>query len=150
MRGPVAALLLVAAAIAAPAAIAEEPRTNLPDVEDEVMCPICGTSLEQSESPQAERERDLIRRLIARGESKDEIKDVLVAQYGPDVLAEPEGEGFDLAAWVVPIVGILAAVIMVGGFLITRRRGRPEGPLESTPTPGDQARLNEDMSRYEL
>jgi cytochrome c-type biogenesis protein CcmH len=145
-----AGLLAVAAAIAAPAAVAAEPQTNLPDVEDEVMCPICGTSLEQSESPQAERERDLIRRLIARGESKDEIKDALVAQYGSDVLAEPEGSGFDLTAWVVPIVGILAALVMVAGFLGTRRRRRPEAPQESAPTPADQARLREDMSRYEL
>ena len=144
------AVLVTAGAIAAPVAGAAEPQTNLPDVEDEVMCPICGTSLEQSESPQAERERELIRRLIAAGKSKDEIKDALVAQYGPDVLAEPEGDGFDLAAWVVPIIGFGVALAVVG-FLLMRRRHDPEPPASPpAPEPAEAARLNEDMSRYDL
>jgi cytochrome c-type biogenesis protein CcmH len=147
---PALALLLAAGAIAAPVAGAAEPQTNLPDVEDEVMCPICGTSLEQSESPQAERERELIRRLIAAGRSKDEIKDALVAQYGPDVLAEPEGEGFDLAAWVVPIIGFGIALAAVG-FLLARRRHDAEPPTPPpAPEPAEAARLSEDMSRYDL
>ena len=75
---------------------------SLPDIEDEVMCPICGTMLELSEAPQAERERAFIRRLIAEGQSKDEIKDELVAEYGPEVLAVPDTEGFDLVAWILP------------------------------------------------
>ena len=150
MIRPALALLLAIGAVAAPVAIAAEPQTNLPDVEDEVMCPICGTSLEQSESPQAERERELIRRLIAAGKSKDEIKDALVAQYGPDVLAEPEGEGFDLAAWVVPIIGFGVALAVVG-FLLMRRRDDPEPPATPpSPEPAEAARLSEDMSRYDL
>ena len=63
-----------------------ETRASLPDIEDEVMCTICGTLLEESQSPQADRERALIRKLIARGEDKDQIKDAIVAEYGPRVL----------------------------------------------------------------
>ena len=77
-------------------------QASLPDIEDEVMCIVCGTLLAESESPQADRERALIRKLIAQGDSKDEIKDALVAQYGPRVLATPSGHGFDLLAWIVP------------------------------------------------
>jgi cytochrome c-type biogenesis protein CcmH len=53
---------------AAPAAAAEQ--ASLPDIEDEVMCPICGTILEASNSPQAEREREFIRAQIAQGKKK--------------------------------------------------------------------------------
>ena len=80
------ALALVALALAAPVAAAAA-APSLPDIEDEVMCPICGTTLELSDSPQAERERELIRGLIAEGRSKDEIKDALVAEFGSAVLA---------------------------------------------------------------
>src|SRR5205809_6278723 len=63
-------------------------KTNLPDVEDEVMCPVCGTALNLSFSPQADRERAFIRRQIAAGKTKQQIIDALVAQYGTAVLAE--------------------------------------------------------------
>ena len=46
------------------------PQTSLGDLEDEVMCPICGTLLELSESPQAERQQVYIARLIAAGKTK--------------------------------------------------------------------------------
>ncbi|MGB7587413.1 MAG: hypothetical protein WBM00_01755, partial [Solirubrobacterales bacterium] len=58
-------LILAAAMVHAPSALAGLPRTSLPDIEDEVMCPICGTLLELSDSPQAQRERVFIARLIA-------------------------------------------------------------------------------------
>ena len=57
------------------------------------MCPVCGTTLElASDSPQAIDERETIRELIAEGFTKEEIKDELVAEFGPEVLAEPSKE----------------------------------------------------------
>jgi cytochrome c-type biogenesis protein CcmH len=144
-------ILLVAAALAAPWASAQAPRASLPDIEDEVMCTICGTLLAESDSPQAERERALIRRLIDQGEDKDQIKDALVAQYGPRVLATPSGHGFDLLAWLVPGAAILVALV-VGGFLVVRQRDRsrrtphPEPELDQS----DLTRLDRDMSSYDL
>ena len=90
--------VLLALALA-PAAFAAEPKTTLPDVEDEVMCVECGTALNVSTSPVADREREFIRRRIAEGMSKPEIKAALVEEYGAKVLAVPEGGGFDVAAW---------------------------------------------------
>jgi cytochrome c-type biogenesis protein CcmH len=142
----IASTLLLLLALAAPAAA--EPRASLPDIEDEVMCPICGTLLQLSDSPQAERERDFIRARIDQGQSKEEIKDALVAEYGPEVLAEPEGSGFDLTAWLIPGIGIALAALLVGRFALTRRhRGKPVS--EERLEPADSARLDEDLSRYE-
>src|SRR5918999_220174 len=68
----------------------ECPRTSLADIEDEVMCPICGTPLAlATEAPQAQRQRAYIEREIANCRSKDEIKQALAAQFGESVLALP-------------------------------------------------------------
>jgi len=80
--------------IAAPAGAAA-PEVNINEIEAEVMCPVCGTLLELAESPQAQREKAFIARLIGEGKTKTEIKDALVAQYGNSVLALPQSSGFD-------------------------------------------------------
>jgi len=59
------ALLVLIAVLAAPVRAAA-PRASLVDIEDEVMCVTCKIPLNIAESPQATRERDLIRRLIDR------------------------------------------------------------------------------------
>ncbi|MDQ3571891.1 MAG: cytochrome c-type biogenesis protein CcmH [Actinomycetota bacterium] len=135
-----------------------EPRTTLPDVEDEVMCPVCGTTLElATEAPQANRQRELIRGLIAEGMTKEEIKDVLVAEYGPEVLAVPDTKGFDLVAWLAPGAAILAAGVAI--FLGLRRwrrdaradaaAGRGGGFAEAPLGEADAKRLDADLKRYE-
>jgi cytochrome c-type biogenesis protein CcmH len=142
----VAALLSGGVATAAPA----QSRVQLPDIEDEVMCPICGTLLELSQAPQAVRQRAFIRRLIAEGKSKQQIKDALVRQYGPEVLATPRHSGFELSAYWVPLVGLgLALVALVLGV---RRWRRQAGPAEE-PAPEDEEqarRLDSDLARYDL
>ncbi len=147
------AALLALLALASPA-LAATPQTSVNDVEGEVMCPICGTLLELAESPQAQRERVLVKRLIAAGKSKAEVKDALVAQYGPAVLALPEGSGFDLSAYLVPVVAFVIAVLALAfGVLRWRRAAKPPGP-ERPPTSGPQGedaeRLNADLARYDL
>jgi cytochrome c-type biogenesis protein CcmH len=144
-----AALLLIAALVAAPAS-AQEPRASLPDIEDEVMCPICGTLLEESQSPQAERERELIRRLIDEGKDKEQIKDELVTEYGPNVLATPGGSGFDLVAWLVPGVGLILAGLAIALTLRRVRRGG-DGPAAGPPelSPQDQRRIDADLADFD-
>jgi cytochrome c-type biogenesis protein CcmH len=151
-RPAFAALAVPAALLLAGAASAAGPSASLPDVEDEVMCPICGTLLELSDSPQAERERALIRRLIAAGQTKEEIKDRLVAEYGPAVLATPDDSGFDLAAWVVPIVAFVAAgTALALGVGRWRRRPPPDPAPEVEEPRGEEAeRLESDIARYDL
>ena len=139
-------------AFAAPAAAAS--RASLTDIEDEVMCPICGTLLELSQSPQADRERVFIRRLIAHGESKQQIEDALVAEYGQEVLATPEGSGFDLTAYLVPVAAfLLAAAAILIGVRRWRRQGRDDeegGPPGPAPSDSDSDRLDSDLARYDL
>jgi cytochrome c-type biogenesis protein CcmH len=148
------ALVLGAAALAlaAPAATAADcPKTTLGDVEDEVMCPVCGTPLSlATEAPQAIRERELIERLVARCRSKEEIKTALAAEFGDSVLAVPEDEGFDLAAYVVPAVGLLLAAGAVALAALRWRRGRRGPPGSAASAEGARSRLDADIDRYDL
>ena len=152
--GALFALAAIAALALVSPALAATPQTTINDVEDEVMCPICGTLLELAESPQAQRERVLVKRLIAEGKSKDEIKDALVAEYGREVLALPGGSGFDLTAYLVPAIGFLVAVSALAfGVRRWRRAGKPPGGGESAPSrpQGEDAeRLDADLARYDL
>ncbi|HEX3242490.1 MAG TPA: cytochrome c-type biogenesis protein CcmH [Solirubrobacterales bacterium] len=155
MRRVVFASLLALLALAATAQAAT-PQTTLTEIEGEVMCPICGTLLELAESPQSERERALISRLIAEGRTKGEIKDELVAQYGDRVLALPQGSGFDLSAYLVPVIAFLLAVGGVGVSIWRwRRRARgPDGaggdPATAAPSGEEAERLDADLARYDL
>jgi cytochrome c-type biogenesis protein CcmH/NrfF len=150
MRRPVLALLLALALIAPSAAYAgPPPRTSLPDIEDEVMCVECGTPLAVSDSPVANQERALIRKLIAQGRTKAQIKAALVREYGTAVLADPKRHGFGNALWLVPI-----ALVLLGGtaIVLALRRWRRNGPAPETPlppelSPEDARRLDADLSR---
>lgn len=115
------------------------------------MCVECGTALNISESAVADDEREFIRGLIAQGRSKQEIKDALVAEYGPNVLATPRSDGFGLAAYVVPPLLVLLAL---GGLLLAGRRwrGRERGEADRPPAidDADARRLDKDMAAYDL
>lgn len=149
-------ILLALFALALPGtAGAAQPQTSLHDIEDEVMCPVCGTLLELSESPQAEREKVFIAKLIAAGKTKAQIEDALVAEYGKEVLALPRRSGFDLSAYLVPIIAFLiAAVALTIGVLRWRRdsqRQEPK-PQDASSAISDESaeRLDADLARYDL
>ena len=145
-----AAMLLTMVAVAG----AATPKTSVTDIEDEVMCVACGVPLDIAESPQATQERQYIRKLVAQGRTKDEIKDELVAQYGDRVLATPKDEGFGLAAYLVPIALVLIA-LGAGAYYVPKWRAKKgergeaaaEGPALSD---ADARRLEGDLARYEV
>lgn len=150
------ALILLATAIALVAPVAATaadcPKTTLAAVEADVMCPVCGTPLGlATEAPQANRQRAFIQRLVERCRSEDEIKEILVAQYGPGVLALPEAEGFNLGAYLVPA---LAVLLGAGGIAVAARRWRGGGGRGGPPGPAEETaagkRLDADLERYEL
>jgi cytochrome c-type biogenesis protein CcmH/NrfF len=140
---------LLALLLAAPALGAVEPRTSLPDIEDEVMCVECGTPLAVSDSPVANQERAFIRREIAQGKTKAQIKADLVDQYGQDVLSDPHRHGFGKALWIVPVALVLGGAAVI---FLALRRWRRNGPApEAAPapelSPEDARRLEADLSR---
>jgi cytochrome c-type biogenesis protein CcmH len=152
VKARLALIALAVLAAAAPSAAAAE-RASLTEIEKQVMCPVCGTLLQLAESPQAQREKAFIERLIAAGKTEGQIKDALVAEYGDEVLALPQGSGFSLSAYVVPIAAFLAAAVALAlGVLRWRRAGTGGRGRDASAGPkGDDAeRLDADLARYDL
>jgi cytochrome c-type biogenesis protein CcmH len=135
--------------IAMPSKTEQGDRPTLADLEGEVMCPICNTTLDQSSSPAARQIENFIARRIEAGDSKDEIKDKLVAVYGPRILAAPPKEGFDLLAWLLPFVGLVGGALVLG-LLAWRwsRRREPRGPSAAL-SPALERRVDEELARFD-
>lgn len=142
-----AAFALLGAAVAAAAFAAGPP--NAADLEAELVCPVCETTLDQSNAPVAQRMKLFIRERIAAGDSEQEIKNALVREFGPGVLATPGKSGFGLLAWLLPLAALLAGALVIGALVRawTRRRSppAPEAPLD----PELERRVDEELARFE-
>jgi cytochrome c-type biogenesis protein CcmH/NrfF len=126
-RGLTAAALF-ALLLAAPAA-ASERHPTLGELEHEVMCPTCHQLLELSHAPIADRIRAFIQARIDAGDTKGEIKHRLVSEFGEAVLAAPPTHGFDLLAWLLPLVGLAGSGAVIA--VLARRWTRPvRGPAK--------------------
>ena len=149
-----AAVLHAVCASPALAAGAVAPRTTLPAVEGQVMCVTCKIPLLVAQSQQASRERAFIQGLILQGDTQAQIKRALVAQYGPAVLALPPAHGFDLAAYLVPPLVVLALLALLA-LLLPRWRRRARAAAAAVDAPSstlsatDAARLEADMARFD-
>lgn len=148
------AVVLTFAATALPtSAGAIASATSLPVIERQVMCVTCKIPLNVAESPQADRERALIRRLIAEGKSETQVKNALVGQYGAAVLGLPASKGFDLTAYLVPVAVVLALLVLLALLLPSwRRHSRANaGVTPGAPelSEGDAARLDADLKRFD-
>lgn len=142
-------LFCLAALLAAPVARASEQHPTQAELEGEVMCPVCGTTLDQSESPAAQQIKRVIARRIAAGDTKSEIKARLVANYGDAILAAPPHRGFGLLAWWLPIAGIVAAAALVGFGAWRWSRARERAPAPAPMDPALERRLDDELRRYE-
>jgi cytochrome c-type biogenesis protein CcmH len=147
----VVALLLLAAALAGPAAASESKPTPA-ELESELVCPICDATLDTSDSPAARRMKVFIRARIAAGDTKSEIKAKLVDQFGPTVLAVPPRRGFDWLAWLLPLAGLAVAAVAVGALAWhwSRTKGDDRaGPADEALDPALERRLDDELARFE-
>jgi cytochrome c-type biogenesis protein CcmH len=143
------ALVFAAALLAVPAAHASEQHPTQAELEGEVMCPVCGTTLDQSRSPAAEQIKRVIARRIAAGDTSSEIKNRLVAEYGEAILAAPPRHGFGLLAWWLPIAGIVVAAVLVGVGAWRWSRAREPAARAVPLDPALERRLDDELRRYE-
>ena len=138
------ALLLAAASVA----YADGP-PNPADLEAEIVCPTCKTTLDQSNSPIAARMKAFIRERIAAGDTAAEIKSQLVDQFGPAVLAEPPKRGFDLLAWLLPIGGLAVGAVAVGALAWSWSRRRESDEPPAALDPALERRVDAELARFE-
>jgi cytochrome c-type biogenesis protein CcmH len=141
--------ILLLALLLVPTARASERHPTLAELEGEVMCPVCETTLDQSSSPAAQQIKRLITTRIAAGDTKTQIKDRLVAEYGAAILAAPPREGFGLVAWWLPVAGIVAAAVVVGVGARRWARSREPAPAGPPLDVESELRLDDELRRFE-
>ena len=141
--------IVLVALLFVPAAHASERHPTLAELEGEVMCPVCETTLDQSSSPAAQQIKRVIATRIAAGDTKTQIKDRLVAEYGDAILAAPPREGFGLVAWWLPVAGILLAALVVGIGAWRWARSREAAPVGPPLDPSSERRLDDELRRFE-
>jgi cytochrome c-type biogenesis protein CcmH len=141
-----------------PAGLASEKHPTQSELEAELVCPTCHTTLDESDAPVARQMKVYIRRRIAQGATKSQIEGELVAQLGEGVLGVPRKHGFDLLAWVLPLGGIAigAAAIGAAAWYWSRfRPGQSDEPFERPPDeppldPELERRVDEELARFDV
>jgi cytochrome c-type biogenesis protein CcmH/NrfF len=136
----------------APARAPSQARASLPAIERRVMCVTCKIPLIVAESPQADRERAFIRGLIADGRSESQIEHALVSQYGPTALGLPSAHGFDLTAYLAPLLAVVVAATTLALLLPRwrrRARDRSDPPAPPTLSAAQTTRLDADLARFD-
>jgi cytochrome c-type biogenesis protein CcmH len=159
---PIALALLLFILLGVRVAAAQAPTPSDDDVNAvarELYCPVCeNIPLDVCPTTACAQWRELIRLKLSQGQSKEQIKQYFVAQYGDRVLAEPPRTGLNWLAYGLPPV-----IFLVGVYLVYRgMRGviaRRQKPAEAAPTmtgapqepPADPylAQVEEELKRRE-
>lgn len=125
-------------------------RPTAADLEVQLVCPTCKTTLDMSDAPVARRMKAYLRARLAQGASAEQIKRELVAQFGRGVLSVPPKRGFDLLAWLLPLGGLALGAVLVGVLAWSWSRKRPgeDGP-EPPLDPRLERRVDEELVRLE-
>ncbi len=125
------------------------------EVARQLWCPLCsGVRLDACELKACEQMRDVIRIKLEEGQDSEAIKAYFVEQYGPQVLGEPPKKGFNLLAWILPFVALMAGAVFL--FFRIRRMVRPQAALATTasgaggspPRGAQDADAGEEMDEY--
>jgi cytochrome c-type biogenesis protein CcmH len=156
-RALLVALVLVlggASGILVDGAGASSDHPSAAELEGELVCPTCKTTLDESDAPVARRMKAYIRRRIAEGATGKEIKDELVAQFGKGVLSTPPKSGFDLLAWLLPIGGIGLGAVVLAGLAWAWSRSRDDDgrgpPSDDALDPELERRVDEELARFDV
>ena len=131
-------------------------RPSESELETLLVCPTCHETLDESNSAVAQQMKAEIRRRIAEGWTKKQILAEMVANFGPGVLSTPATHGFDLLAWALPIGGIGAgAIALGGGAWYWTRPGRrdseaePQADEDDGLDPETERLVDEELARFD-
>jgi cytochrome c-type biogenesis protein CcmH len=105
----------------------------------DIRCPVCsGQSAADSQAPESQEIRAIIRQRLQEGQTAGQIKAYVVSRYGEGILLRPETHGVALLVWALPVVAFVAAA---GGmaYALSRRRRR----AHVAPTDEDRALVEE-------
>jgi cytochrome c-type biogenesis protein CcmH len=148
----IAILALALGSALAQTASAQTPTPNeINEVARELWCPLCnGVRLDNCELQACVQMREVISQKLEAGESTSDIKTYFVRQYGDVVLGQPSTEGFNLIAWIFPILAAVVGLAIVIYFVLTWRKKQvmPAVAAPGTPSAGNLRRPGEETDDY--
>jgi cytochrome c-type biogenesis protein CcmH/NrfF len=146
-------ILVLGLALTSVAMAARSPAQIEQDIGNEVYC-LCGCVTTLNHCPhencpvKAEMHK-IISTDLAEGKTEPAILQDLVNRYGEKVLAAPPPHGFNLAAWILPGLGLLLGLLVA--IAIVRRWLRPAFEAAASASPVDdnvRAAVEEEMKKF--
>ena len=134
-------LFLLVLAFSAVGCIREEDITleqRAHQLSGELMCPVCdGQTIDGSNAQIAQDMRLKVRERLDVGDTNAEIRDYFVVRYGEEILAAPKGGGFNLLAWIVPVVIVLGGVGIALTMINNMRKSTERSAVPTAPAKDD-------------
>ncbi len=124
----------------APAPVATSPQDSALDAQTKALaaqlrCPVCqGLSLQDSPSELAQQMRAVIRDQLRAGRTPQQVREYFVSKYGEWILLQPEAHGFNLAVYILPVLGLLGGGVVI--VLAARRWTRAPAAEAEQPSAG--------------
>ncbi len=143
MKRIAVALMLV---LAAGGLGGQEPKDPLQqELEYMIMAPCCyGSPVGDHDSDAAKQVKAQIAQLLADGKTRDEILDHFVAIFGERILAQPRAQGFNVMAYVMPLV-----ILLIGGLVVIYVINQMTAPRARAVQPGRKSYSDEFFQKIE-
>lgn len=126
----------------------------LADLENALMCKCddkCGKVLVNCTCSTSDKTRAEFNKMLDSGLTVDQIIKGQVEKYGETVLSAPSKSGFNLTAWVMPFVALLAGGFGLGKILESwKRKGAPENQEDAREDTSPISSKYSDRLREEL
>lgn len=130
------------------------------EVAEQLKCPVCqNESVASSSASVATEMRSAIRQQLQSGKSEQQVLAYFAAHYGNQILLTPPQEGFNLLAWLMPLIMLLFGLGVVSFVAYNwrkqsrrQREKQPEGEpsLDDAEFAAYQAELEREMADDDL
>ncbi len=115
------------------------------ELEYMIMAPCCyGAPVGDHDSDAAKQVKAQITQLLIEGKTRDEILDMYVAIYGERILAQPRAQGFNVLAYVMPLL-----ILVIGGMVVIYVINQMTAPQPQIPKPSRKSYSDEFFQKIE-
>ncbi len=102
------------------------------EIANSLLCPVCqGQSVGESNSNLANDMRQVIRKKLQEGQTKEEIMAYFVNTYGETILGSPPAKGVNWFLWILPGLAIVLGIFGIGIFLYKAGSNKEESSIVS-------------------
>lgn len=151
--GITVSLLLVLNLLYGIASGAESLDDRVNEIAHLLMCPVCqGQSVAESNSNLAQDMRQIIRKQLEEGKSKEEVIAYFVNRYGETILASPPPKGVNWLLWALPALAIVIGGLGIGIYLHKTGKGGQSASVKTEKPVNDDdymMRLDEELKKHE-